>query len=117
VAFIRPGVENRFVGSKPMHEGCCACLRPADEQEVRGLIVPTQSDSSCLSRGDTGIERRAKVCANYSSSLRAGGAEKSCVSRKWAITRGSVELVGSISDNESMLMKRRDVPWRLPKFE
>lgn len=33
------------------------------------------------------------------------------------MTRGSVELVGSISDNDSILMKRRDVPWRLPKFE
>mgnify|MGYP004249776107 CR=1 FL=1 len=47
-----------------MHEGCCACLRPANEQEVRGLIVPTQSNSSCLSRGDSGIERRAKVRSN-----------------------------------------------------
>ncbi len=57
-------MENRFVGSKPMHEGCCACLRPANEQEVRGLIVPTQSNSSCLSRGDSGIERRAKIRSN-----------------------------------------------------
>ena len=57
-------MENRFVGSKPMHEGSGACLRPADEQEVGGLIVPTQSDSSCLSRGDVGIERRAKVHSN-----------------------------------------------------
>ena len=46
----------------------------------------------------------------YSSSFWAGGVEKSCVSRKCAITRGSVELVGSISDNESILMKRLEVP-------
>ena len=53
----------------------------------------------------------------YSSSFWAGGVEKSCVSRKCAITRGSVELVGSISDIESIFMKRRGVPWRLPKLE
>ena len=44
-----------------MHEGCCASLRPAYEKEVWGLIVPVQPDSSYLSRGDAGIERRAKV--------------------------------------------------------
>ena len=32
------------------------------------------------------------------------------MSRKCAITRGSVEFVGSISDNESMFTKRRGVP-------
>ena len=49
-----------------MHEGCCAGLWPAYEEEVWGLIVPVQTDSSYLSRGDTGIERRAKVRSNVS---------------------------------------------------
>lgn len=47
-----------------MHERCCAGLRPADEKEVWGLIVSMQPDSSYLSRGDAGIERRAKVRPN-----------------------------------------------------
>ena len=47
-----------------MHEGCCASLRPAYEKEIWGLIVPVQPDSSYLSRGDAGIERRAKVRPN-----------------------------------------------------
>ena len=54
-------MKNRFMGTKPMHEGCCAGLWPAYEEEGWGLIVPVQTDSSYLSRGDTGIERRAKV--------------------------------------------------------
>ncbi len=33
------------------------------------------------------------------------------------MTRGSVELVGSISAIESIFTKRRGVPWRLPKLE
>ena len=47
-----------------MHERCCAGLWAAYEEEVWGLIVPVQTDSSYLSRGDTGIERRAKVRSN-----------------------------------------------------
>ena len=61
MALIGPWMKNRFVGTKPMHEGCCAGLRPAYEEEIWGVIVPVQPDSSYLSRGDTGIERRAKV--------------------------------------------------------
>ena len=61
MALVWPWMKNRFVGTKPMHEGCCAGLRPAYEKEVWGLIVPVQPDSSYLSRGDAGIERRAKV--------------------------------------------------------
>ena len=47
-----------------MHERCCAGLRPAYEKEVWGLIVSMQPNSSYLSRGDVGIERRAKVRPN-----------------------------------------------------
>ena len=47
-----------------MHERCCAGLRPAYEKEVWGLIVSMQPNSSYLSRGDVGIERRAKVRRN-----------------------------------------------------
>ena len=47
-----------------MHEGSCASLRPAYEKEIWGLIVSVQPDSSYLSRGDAGIERRAKVRSN-----------------------------------------------------
>ena len=47
-----------------MHEGCCTSLRPAYEKEIWGLIVPMHPDSSYLSRGDAGIERRAKVRSN-----------------------------------------------------
>ena len=60
MALVWPWMKNRFVGTKPMHEGCCASLRPAYEKEIWGLIVPVQPDSY-LSRGDAGIERRAKV--------------------------------------------------------
>ena len=49
------------MGTKPMHEGCCAGLRPAYEKKIWGLIVSVQPNSSYLSRGVVGIERRAKV--------------------------------------------------------
>lgn len=59
MAFIGPRVENGVVGSKPVHERGCACLRSADEKEVWGLIVPVQPDSSYVSRRVAGLERRA----------------------------------------------------------